>query len=77
MKLEIVFFNRSLNNFLLATVVSDTTPQTTENTFINQEDSCASKQSDDVLTIKGASVSLEPITYTQSEKTQRLQLPLP
>ena len=71
MKLEIILLERSLIKllFLSATTILDATPQTTKNTFINQQGSCASKQSD-VLTSKGASVSLEPSTYTRSEETK-------
>ena len=71
MKQEIILLDRLLIEllFLLATVVSDATPQTTKNTFTNQQDSCISKEPDDVFTSEGDSVSLEPNTYTQSEET--------
>ena len=60
---------------ILSTVVSATAPQTTKKTpFRSQEDSCASKTtddaaSDDVFTSEGAGVSPGPSSSTQSEET--------
>ena len=55
-----------------ATVVSAVTIQTTKKTpFISQEDSCASKPSDNELTSEGASISLGPSSTNQGEETQR------
>ena len=55
-----------------ATVVLAATTQTTKKVpFRRQEDSCASKPSDNELTSEGASVSPGPSSPTQSEKTQR------
>ena len=54
-----------------ATVVSAVPTQTTTKTPIrSQEDSCASKPSDDELTSEGGTVSPGPISTTQSEETQ-------
>ena len=56
----------------LATVVSAAAPQTTtqRSPFSKQEDSCASKPSDDVLTSEGASASPGIGSSIYSEETQ-------
>ena len=57
----------------MSTVSSAAASQTTKKTpFRGQEDSCAIKLSDDVLTSEGATVSPRPRSTTQSEETPKI-----